>query len=81
MHLQQLPLLWVHVLRFTRRDAEEGGAEMIEVRNERAPAGICRRLQSSAPVLAIKGRFLLTIGDPKQSVILTLCDPVLAITR
>jgi hypothetical protein len=30
-------------------------------------------------VLAIKDRFLLTIGDPEWSVMLTLCDPVLAI--
>src|SRR5689334_799302 len=30
----------------------------------RAEGPTCRRLQSSAAVLAIKGRFLLTIGDP-----------------
>jgi hypothetical protein len=42
-------------------------------------AGKCRRSQSSALVLAIERCFLLTIGDPEQSVMLTLCDPVLAI--
>jgi hypothetical protein len=43
------------------------------------PVFSCRRLHSSGLVLAIKNRFLLTIGDPEQSAMLTLCDPVLAI--
>lgn len=41
----------------------------------------CRRLQSSAAVLANKGRFLLTIAENERSAVLTLCDPVLAIIR
>jgi hypothetical protein len=38
-------------------------------------------LQSSAAVLANKGRFLLTISATGMGVMLAFCDPVLAIIR
>jgi hypothetical protein len=60
------------------------GAAFGESRNKReilnsAALFICRRLQSSAAVLAIRSRFLLTIDETERSAMLTLCDPVLAI--